>query len=67
MRVLKIAVLLVIMSVMSTVFAADDCNIVRYVDNLDGTMTDCRSNLIWLKDTNCKKHVKWHFKRHRKS
>jgi hypothetical protein len=32
---------------------ADDCNIVRYVDNLDGTMTDCRSNLIWLKNARC--------------
>jgi uncharacterized protein (TIGR02145 family) len=32
---------------------ADDCHIVRYVDNLDGTMTDCRSNLIWLKNAGC--------------
>jgi hypothetical protein len=43
-----------VMSLLSSVYALDDCNVVRYVDNLDGTMTDCRSNLIWLKDANCK-------------
>lgn len=42
-----------IVSVFSSVYAADDCNVVRYVDNLDGTMTDCRSNLTWLKDARC--------------
>ena len=25
----------------------------RYEDNGDGTVTDCRSGLIWLKDANC--------------
>jgi hypothetical protein len=53
----KAMVLLAVILVMSApafVHAADDCNIVRYVDNLDGTMTDCRSNLTWLKDANCK-------------
>ena len=43
-----------LMSVVTGPAYADDCNIVRYVDNLDGTMTDCRSNLIWLKNANCK-------------
>jgi len=32
---------------------ADDCNSLRYVDNGDGTMTDCRTGLIWLQDANC--------------
>jgi uncharacterized protein (TIGR02145 family) len=43
--------LLVLVPTMSAY--ADDCNIVRYVDNLDGTMTDCRSNLIWLTNAGC--------------
>jgi hypothetical protein len=32
---------------------ADECNTVRYSDNGDGTITDCRTGLIWLKDANC--------------
>jgi Protein of unknown function (DUF1566)/Collagen triple helix repeat (20 copies) len=31
---------------------ATDCG-GRYVDNADGTVTDCRSGLIWLKNANC--------------
>jgi hypothetical protein len=50
--VILLAVVLVI-SILSSAHALDDCNIVRYVDNLDGTMTDCRSNLTWLKDAKC--------------
>ncbi len=32
---------------------ADECNSLRYSDNGDGTVTDCRTGLIWLKDANC--------------
>lgn len=32
--------------------ARTDC-IGRYEDNSDGTVTDCRSGLIWLKNANC--------------
>lgn len=37
-------------SVLTT--AKTDCT-GRYEDNGDGTVTDCRSGLIWLKDANC--------------
>ena len=30
-----------------------DCRAGRYEDNGDGTVTDCRSGLIWLKDASC--------------
>ena len=30
-----------------------DCNGGRYEDNGDGTVTDCKSGLIWLKNANC--------------
>lgn len=32
--------------------AATDCN-GRYENNADGTVTDCRTGLTWLKDANC--------------
>jgi hypothetical protein len=32
---------------------ADDCNSLRYVSNGNGTITDCRTGLIWLRDANC--------------
>jgi hypothetical protein len=52
-KVVCLVTVVLVVSVLSSVYAADDCNVVRYVDNLDGTMTDCRSNLTWLKDANC--------------
>jgi hypothetical protein len=33
--------------------AKTDCMGGRYEDNGDGTVSDCRTGLIWLKDTNC--------------
>ncbi len=37
-----------------TVTEFDPCDDVdRYLDNDDGTITDCRTNLIWLKNANC--------------
>jgi len=36
------------------------CNDVdRFLDNLDGTVTDCRTGLIWLKNANCWGARKW--------
>jgi hypothetical protein len=38
-------------------FTASDiacADVDRFLDNGDGTVTDCRTNLIWLKDANCK-------------
>ncbi len=32
---------------------ADECNGLRYVDNGNGTVTDCRTGLIWLKTPIC--------------
>ncbi len=28
-------------------------DVYRFLDNGDGTVTDCRTDLIWLKDANC--------------
>jgi hypothetical protein len=36
------------------VTAKRDCSGGRYEDNGDGTVSDCRSGLIWLKNANCK-------------
>jgi hypothetical protein len=36
----------------SSVYAAD-CIGKRYQDNNDGTVTDCRTGLVWLKNANC--------------
>jgi hypothetical protein len=33
--------------------AADSTNAVRYKDNGDGTVTDCKSGLVWLKNATC--------------
>jgi hypothetical protein len=35
------------------VTAKSDCANGRYEDNNDGTVTDCRTGLIWLKNANC--------------
>jgi YVTN family beta-propeller protein len=44
-------------SVLST--AKSDCSGDRYEDNSDGTVTDCRSGLIWLKNANCSGSLTW--------
>ncbi len=31
----------------------DECNSLRYVDNGNGTVTDCRTGLVWLKNASC--------------
>jgi hypothetical protein len=44
------------LAVFGTVGFADEvtCNSgARYEDNLDGTVFDCKSGLVWLKDANC--------------
>jgi hypothetical protein len=33
--------------------ASNDCIGKRYQDNNNGTITDCRTGLVWLKDANC--------------
>ena len=54
MKVGKIAVLLVVLVLFSTCAYATDCNIGgRYEDNNNGTVTDCRTGLVWLKNANC--------------
>jgi hypothetical protein len=35
-------------------YAADCIDGNRYQDNFNGTVTDCRTGLIWLKDANCR-------------
>ncbi len=46
--------ILTILLVLSGVSAfADECNSLRYADNGDGTVTDCRTGLIWLKNASC--------------
>ncbi len=55
MKVEKIVVLTAFLLLFGTWAYADDCGGGwRYADNLDGTITDCRTGLIWLKDANCK-------------
>ncbi|MBA4373129.1 MAG: hypothetical protein C0402_09755 [Thermodesulfovibrio sp.] len=40
---------------------AADCNDGgRYEDNNDGTVTDCRGGLIWLKNANCAGAMSWY-------
>lgn len=46
-------VLAVVLVLFGTRAYADECNSLRYSDNFDGAITDCRTGLIWLKDTNC--------------
>jgi len=38
-----------------------DCSTVdRFLDNNDGTVTDCRTGLVWLKNANCFHDIEWH-------
>ncbi len=54
MKVGRIMVLTAFLLLFGTWAYADDCGGGwRYADNLDGTITDCRTGLIWLKDANC--------------
>ena len=54
MRVGRIIVLSVVLVWVGTSAYATDCNNGgRYEDNGDGTVTDCRTGLIWLKNANC--------------
>ena len=46
-------VLAVVLVLFGTGASADLCNSWRYVNNVDGTVTDCRTGLIWLYDANC--------------
>jgi hypothetical protein len=54
MTVGKIAVLLAFLVLFGTYAYAADCNNGgRYENNLDGTVTDCRTGLIWLQKAKC--------------
>ncbi len=54
MKAGRIVVLTAFWLLFGTWAYADDCGALwRYADNLDGTITDCRTGLIWLKDANC--------------
>jgi hypothetical protein len=54
MKVIKITVLLAIMMLFGTCAYAVDCNNGgRYEDNNNGTVTDCRTGLVWLKNAGC--------------
>lgn len=44
----------------SFAYAADCNNGGRYEDNGDGTVTDCRGGLIWLKDADCAGVMTWY-------
>jgi hypothetical protein len=64
MKVGQIAVLLAVLVLFGTcAYAAtlpNDCNIGgRYEDNGNGTVTDCRTGLIWLKNANCAATLTW--------
>jgi hypothetical protein len=55
MKVINITVLLAVLMLFGTCAYAADCNSGgRYEDNNgNGTVTDCRTGLVWLKDANC--------------
>ena len=54
MRVGSIIVLTVVLVSLGTWTYAADCNNGgRYEDNTDGTVTDCRTGMIWLKNAAC--------------
>lgn len=52
-RTMSLTILLIFL--LTTSLCSADCNSGdRYEDNLNGTVTDCRTGLIWLKNANCK-------------
>ena len=53
MKAGRVVVLTVVFVLLGTWAYGDECNTYRYVNNNDGTITDCRTGLIWLKNTNC--------------
>jgi len=56
-RVLALAALLVLIG--TGVYAADCNNGGRYEDMGDGTVQDCRTGLVWLKNANCNGQLTW--------
>jgi hypothetical protein len=46
-------ILALVLVLISSLAYADECNSVRYSDNNDGTVTDCRTGLTWLKNAHC--------------
>jgi len=53
MKIKRTMIFMAVLILFGTWVYADECNTLRYVDNNDGTITDCRTGLIWLKDANC--------------
>ena len=54
MKVETIVLLLVVLVLFGTCAYAADCNNGgRYEDMGDGTVTDCRTGMIWLKNAQC--------------
>jgi hypothetical protein len=54
MKVGRMMVLMVVLVLLGTRAYAADCNDGgRYEDNVDGTVTDCRTGMIWLKNAEC--------------
>jgi hypothetical protein len=54
MKVINITVLLAVLVLFGTCAYAADCNNGgRYEDNNNGTVTDCRTGLVWLKNAKC--------------
>jgi len=54
MKVGKIAVLVAVLVLFGTYAYAADCNSGgRYEDNGNGTVTDCRTGLVWLQNAEC--------------
>jgi hypothetical protein len=49
----NILILTVVVMLFGTWSYAADCNSGRYEDMGDGTVQDCRTGLIWLKNANC--------------
>ncbi len=60
MKVGRIIVLSLVLVLFGTWAYADECNSVRYVNNADGTVTDCRTGLIWLQNAHCMPYLSWH-------
>ncbi len=53
MKIGRALIMTVVLVLMSSLAYADECNSVRYSNNNDGTVTDCRTGLIWLKNASC--------------
>jgi hypothetical protein len=53
MKIVKSIVMAFVLSAFAAGAYAADCSGI-YKDNKNGTVTDCRTGLVWLKDANCK-------------